>query len=55
MADAVVLSDYARVSETGVKTHRSHCQFVDMPKRDRDRLLRFVFQRERELRQRGVF
>jgi len=55
MADAVVLSNYARVAETGVRTHRSHCQFVDLPRRDRDRLLRFVFQRERELRQRGVF
>jgi c-di-GMP-binding flagellar brake protein YcgR len=55
MADALVLRDYARVSETGVRSHRSHCQFVDLPRRDRDRLLRFVFQRERELRQRGVF
>src|SRR5919204_1605409 len=52
MADAVVLRSYARVSETGVRTHRSHCQFLDLPRRDRDRLLRFVFQRERELRQR---
>ncbi|HEV8638732.1 MAG TPA: PilZ domain-containing protein [Chloroflexota bacterium] len=55
MADAVVLRSYSRVSDAGVRTHRSHCQFVDLPKRDRDRLLRFVFQRERELRQRGVF
>jgi c-di-GMP-binding flagellar brake protein YcgR len=37
-----------------VKSHRSHCQFVEMAEKDRERLVKFVFQRERELRLKGV-
>ena len=51
---ANVLKDYERISDVGVKSHRSHCQFVDMAEKDRERLVKFVFQRERELRQKGV-
>jgi c-di-GMP-binding flagellar brake protein YcgR len=54
MSLARVLKDYERVSDVGVKSHRSHCQFVDMAEKDRERLVKFVFQRERELRQKGV-
>jgi c-di-GMP-binding flagellar brake protein YcgR len=54
MSLARVLKDYERVSDVGVKSHRSHCQFVDMADKDRERLVKFVFQRERELRQKGV-
>ncbi|HEY3110276.1 MAG TPA: flagellar brake domain-containing protein [Chloroflexota bacterium] len=54
MSLARVLKDYERVSDVGVRSHRSHCQFVDMAEKDRERLVRFVFQRERELRQKGV-
>jgi c-di-GMP-binding flagellar brake protein YcgR len=54
MPDAEVLRDYERVSDVGVKSHRSHLRFVDLPTRDQERLVRFVFQRERELRQKGV-
>jgi c-di-GMP-binding flagellar brake protein YcgR len=49
-----VLKNYERVSDVGVKSHRSHCQFVEMAEKDRERLVKFVFQRERELRQKGV-
>ena len=49
-----VLKDFERVSDVGVKSHRSHCQFVEMAEKDRERLVKFVFQRERELRQKGV-
>ena len=49
-----VLRDYERVSDVGVKTHRAHCEFHDLPQKERDRLIKFVFQRERELRQKGV-
>jgi c-di-GMP-binding flagellar brake protein YcgR len=49
-----VLKNYERLSDVGVKSHRSHCQFVDLGDKDRDRLIKFVFQRERELRQKGV-
>ena len=49
-----VLKDYERLSDVGVTSHRSHCQFVDMADKDRERLVKFVFQRERELRQKGV-
>jgi len=54
MSLAQVLKDYERVSDVGVKSHRSHCQFVEMAEKDRERLVKFVFQRERELRQKGV-
>jgi c-di-GMP-binding flagellar brake protein YcgR len=53
MASARVLRNYERVSDLGVKTFRSHLQFVDLPERERDRLIKFVFQRERELRAKG--
>jgi c-di-GMP-binding flagellar brake protein YcgR len=53
MASMKVLRNYERVSDLGVKTFRSHCQFVDLPERERDRLIKFVFQRERELRAKG--
>ena len=49
-----VLHDYERVSDVGVKRHRSHCQFTDLADRERDRLIKFVFQREGELRRLGV-
>lgn len=55
MVDARVLRDYERLSDVGVKTHRSHLEFLELPERERDRLIKFVFQRERELRQKGVF
>jgi c-di-GMP-binding flagellar brake protein YcgR len=54
MSLARVLKDYERISDVGVKSHRSHCQFVDMAPKDGERLVKFVFQRERELRQKGV-
>jgi c-di-GMP-binding flagellar brake protein YcgR len=54
MVDATVLRDIERVSDVGVRSHRSHCQFANLSDRDRDRLIKFVFQRERELRQKGV-
>jgi c-di-GMP-binding flagellar brake protein YcgR len=54
MANVKVLRDYERTSDVGVKSHRSHCQFVDLGDKERDRLIKFVFQRERELRQKGV-
>ena len=54
MVDARVLRDYERTSDVGVTSHRAHLQFVDLPEKDRDRLIRFIFQRERELRQKGV-
>jgi c-di-GMP-binding flagellar brake protein YcgR len=53
MASMKILRNYERVSDLGVKTFRSHCQFVDLPERERDRLIKFVFQRERELRAKG--
>ena len=53
MASVRILRNYERVSDLGVKTFRSHCQFVDLPERERDRLIKFVFQRERELRAKG--
>ncbi|HEY3083184.1 MAG TPA: PilZ domain-containing protein [Chloroflexota bacterium] len=53
MASVKILRNYERVSDLGVKTFRSHCQFVDLPERERDRLIKFVFQRERELRAKG--
>ena len=55
MTDALVLRTYERVSDAGVKSYRSHCQVAELPERDRDRLIKFVFQRERELRAKGVF
>ena len=54
MSLARVLKDYERVSDVGVRSHRSHCQFVEMAAKDRERLVKFVFQRERELRLKGV-
>jgi c-di-GMP-binding flagellar brake protein YcgR len=54
MVDARVLRDYERTSDVGVSSHRAHLQFVDLTDKDRDRLIKFVFQRERELRQKGV-
>ena len=54
MVDARVLRDYERTSDVGVTSHRAHLQFVDLTAKDRDRLIKFVFQRERELRQKGV-
>jgi c-di-GMP-binding flagellar brake protein YcgR len=54
MIDARVLRDYERTSDVGVTSHRAHLQFVDLTDKDRDRLIKFVFQRERELRQKGV-
>jgi c-di-GMP-binding flagellar brake protein YcgR len=53
MASVKILRNYERVSDLGVKTFRSHCQFVDLPERESDRLIKFVFQRERELRAKG--
>ncbi|MBM4417060.1 MAG: hypothetical protein FJ033_01880 [Chloroflexi bacterium] len=53
MASIQILRNYERVSDLGVRTFRSHCQFVDLPERERDRLIKFVFQRERELRAKG--
>jgi c-di-GMP-binding flagellar brake protein YcgR len=53
MASARILRNYERVSDLGVKTFRSHGQFVDLPERERDRLIKFVFQCERELRAKG--
>jgi c-di-GMP-binding flagellar brake protein YcgR len=55
MTDALVLRTYERVSDAGVKSFRSHSQFAELPERDRDRLIKFVFQRERELLAKGVF
>ena len=55
MTDATVLRTYERVSDAGVKSFRSHCQFAELPERERDRLIKFVFQRERELRAKGIF
>jgi c-di-GMP-binding flagellar brake protein YcgR len=54
MVNVMVLRDYERVSDVGVKTHRAHCSFHDLPDKDREKLVKFVFQRERELRQKGV-
>lgn len=54
MVDAMVLRDLERVSDVGVRSHRSHCQWFELPDKDRDKLIKFVFQRERELRQKGV-
>jgi c-di-GMP-binding flagellar brake protein YcgR len=54
MANVTVLRDYERVSDVGVKTHRAHCQFHDLPEKEREKLIKFVFSRERELRQKGV-
>jgi c-di-GMP-binding flagellar brake protein YcgR len=54
MVDARVLRDYQRTSDVGVTSHRAHLQFVDVTDKDRDRLIKFVFQRERELRLKGV-
>lgn len=54
MANVNVLRNYERVSDVGVKTFRSHCQFHDLPEKEREKLIKFVFQRERELRQKGV-
>jgi len=54
MVNVKVLRDYERVSDVGVKTHRAHCEFHDLPDKDREKLVKFVFQRERELRQKGV-
>jgi c-di-GMP-binding flagellar brake protein YcgR len=54
MVDARVLRDYERTSDLAVTSHRAHLQFLDMTDKDRDRLIKFVFQRERELRQKGV-
>lgn len=54
MVDAMVLRDLERVSDVGVRSHRSHCQFQELNDKDRDKLIKFVFQRERELRQKGV-
>jgi c-di-GMP-binding flagellar brake protein YcgR len=54
MIDAMVLRDIERVSDVGVRSHRSHCQFHELADKDRDKLIKFVFQRERELRQKGV-
>jgi c-di-GMP-binding flagellar brake protein YcgR len=54
MVDARVLRDYERTSDVGVTSHRAHCQFMDLPDKDRDRLIKFIFARERELRQKGV-
>ena len=54
LASLNVLRDYERVSDVGVKRHRSHCQFDNLPERERDRLIKFVFQREGELRRLGV-
>lgn len=54
MASAVVLRDYERVSDVGVRTHRCHCEFFGLADKDRERLIRFVMERERELRRRGV-
>lgn len=54
MLDAEVLRDYERTSDVGVTSHRAHCQFSSLSAKDRDRLIKFVFQRERELRQKGV-
>ena len=54
MVDAKVLRDNERVSDVGVKSHRAHLQFLDLLDRERDTLIKFVFSRERELRQKGV-
>jgi c-di-GMP-binding flagellar brake protein YcgR len=54
MVDALVLRDYDRTSDLGVTSHRAHLKFVDLGEKERDRLIRFIFQRERELRQKGV-
>lgn len=54
MVDALVLRDVERVSDVGVRSHRSNCQWADLADKERDRLIKFVFQRERELRQKGV-
>jgi c-di-GMP-binding flagellar brake protein YcgR len=54
MASIRVIRTYERVSDLGVKTFRSGCEFVDLPERERDRLIKFVFQRERELRAKGA-
>jgi c-di-GMP-binding flagellar brake protein YcgR len=54
MVDAMVLRDVERVSDVGVRSHRSQCQWVDLPEKEREKLIKFVFQRERELRQKGV-
>ena len=54
MLDARVLRDFERTSDVGVTSHRAQLQFLDLTDKDRDRLIKFVFQRERELRQKGV-
>jgi c-di-GMP-binding flagellar brake protein YcgR len=53
MLDARVLGDRERSSDGGATSHRAQLQFVDLSPKDRDRLIRFVLQRERELRPRG--
>lgn len=53
MASTSVLRSYERTSDLGVRTFRNHCEFVDLPPREQDRLIKFVFQRERELRAKG--
>ncbi len=54
MASIQILRNYERVSDLGVRTFRSHCQFVELPEREQDRLIKFVFQRERELRAKAL-
>ena len=41
MVNVKVLRDYERVSDVGVKTHRAHCEFHDLPDKDREKLVKF--------------
>jgi c-di-GMP-binding flagellar brake protein YcgR len=53
MLDARVLGGRERSSDAGATSHRARLQFVDLSPKDRDRLTRFVIERERESRPRG--
>lgn len=52
---AEVLRQEERMSDLGVRTFRAHCRWIGLSESDHDTLIRFVFGRERELRQKGVF
>jgi c-di-GMP-binding flagellar brake protein YcgR len=55
MLNAKAIKCIERVNDVGVKTYRTGSQFLDPGPKDRDRLIKYVFQRERELKQKGVF
>ncbi|MBI2939775.1 MAG: flagellar brake domain-containing protein [Chloroflexi bacterium] len=53
MVNGETLRTWERVGDGG-RTYRTSVSFRDVPDKDRDRVIKFVFQRERELRQKGV-